>query len=157
MRNYHNIEMVLKELEYKDGEFYRNGKLLKQSKSGKGKYYRIEFKKDKVKYGAFTHNVVFALHYGLDELKKHETIDHIDGDKWNNNIENLQGMSNLDNTNKHLSGIGQSLRKKLTVEDVRIIKILLENGVTGASIARKFGVSTTCIYRIKNGKRYKNI
>lgn len=150
MRNYEHIELLLDELEYKDGEFYRKGKIVKPSKSGKGKYYRVQIRKDGTRYGAFVHNLVFAFQHGVDELKKHETIDHINGDKYDNRICNLQGLSRFENSQKDSGG-------KLSVEDAKMIKTLLNQGFSGSSIARKFGVSDVTIYKIKRGLRFKYV
>ena len=48
--------------------------------------------------GVFTHRIIWMLSNGL--LKRNEIIDHIDGDKSNNKIENLQIVTNLINGRK---------------------------------------------------------
>jgi HNH endonuclease len=151
MRNYESVEYLLKELTYKDGVFYRkDGSVPKPSKTGKGQYYAIAIRKDNKRYRSFVHVLVYALHHGIEELKKHETIDHINGDKYDNRIENLQGLNLLDNSQKDSGG-------KLTVEDAKMIKFLLNEGFTQTAIARVFGVSSNTISKIKTGKRWKTI
>jgi hypothetical protein len=150
MRNYEHIEFLLNELMYKGGEFYRNGKVVKQSKSGKGLYYRVQVRKGESRYGAFVHNLVFAYHHGISELKKHETIDHINGDKYDNRIENLQGLSRFENSQKDSGG-------KLSMGDAKMIKTLLKEDFSVASIAKRFDVSETTIRKIKNGTRFRYI
>lgn len=45
---------------------------------------------------------------------------------------------------------------KLTKEQVEKVRELLKNeDLTGADIARRFGVSTSAIYHIKNNKSWK--
>lgn len=46
---------------------------------------------------------------------------------------------------------------KLTEEQVKEIKILLEKGLTSPKIGRQYGVSKTTILRIKNGTHWKHI
>jgi hypothetical protein len=150
MRNYESIEFLLKELEYIDGKFYRNGRLVKPYKGGKGGYARVEVRKDGKRYRAFVHNLVFAKHHGIEELKKHETVDHINANKDDNEIENLQGLTLLANSKKDSGG-------KLSLLDAKMIKVLIENDIPLATIARRFEVSSTTISKIKNGLRFKYI
>ena len=150
MRNYEHIEFLLNELTYKDGEFYRKDRVIKQYRSSKGKYLTVEVRKDGKKYRAFSHILIFACHYGISELKKHETIDHINGDKYDNRIENLQGLSRFENSQKDSGG-------RLSMDDAKMIKTLLKEDFSVASIARRFDVSSTTIYKIKNGTRFRYI
>ena len=154
MRNYENIKFFLKAIRlgevYYDrasSQFYRNGRLMKQFKNGKGKYLYIEAQKNGTRYRTSVHCLLFALYRGINELMKHETIDHINGDKYDNRIENLQGLSRFENSQKDSNG-------KLSPEDAKMIKFLLEEGFANASIARVFEVSPTTISKIKNGKRF---
>ncbi len=48
------------------------------------------------------------------------------------------------------------LRPKLTIDQVVEIKEMLGKGITGVEIARKFGISSQRVYKIKAGKHYKN-
>jgi uncharacterized protein YerC len=81
---------------------------------------------------------------------KHETIDHINGDKYDNQIDNLQGLTRFENSYKDSGG-------KLTVEDAKSIKKRLGEGENGSAIARDFGVSSTTISKIKRGLRFKSV
>ena len=46
---------------------------------------------------------------------------------------------------------------RLTVDDVREIRRLLADGETGASLARRFGVSDTTVSLIKKRKTWRNV
>ena|SRR5699024_8136269 len=98
------------ELIYYDGGLHRTTKRLNgtkkitlkiperiASKNSRG-YMRLSYEENGIRYHAFEHRVIFALHHGVDELYKHECIDHIDGNKSNNRIENLRGLSIKENT-----------------------------------------------------------
>lgn len=61
-------------------------------------YMRLSFDENKRRFHAYEHRLIYALHYGLEELYRHECIDHIDGNKSNNRIENLRGLSIRENT-----------------------------------------------------------
>jgi len=89
-------------------------------------------------------------------------VNHIDGNKQNNHISNLE-MSTASENLLHAfkTGLKVSVKgenhgqSKLSAEDVTIIKMLLREGETGTSIAKKFGVDQTTISYIKVGKTWK--
>ena len=91
-------------------------------------------------------------------------VNHLDGDKQNNHISNLEMATSSENMLHAVkTGLQVSLKgenngnAKLTNEDVIIIKRLLREGRTNSSIAKKFGVSQKAISLIKLGKRWKQI
>ncbi|MGG1657601.1 MULTISPECIES: helix-turn-helix domain-containing protein [Geobacillus] len=47
--------------------------------------------------------------------------------------------------------------KRLSLDEVKLIKQLLNQGISMAEIARKVGCSTSAIYSIKIGRTHKNI
>jgi hypothetical protein len=155
MRNYSKLEAILKEVDkgllmYSNGFLYYRGKKVNGYRLGKGNYKAFSIMREGTRYRVFIHLIVFAMHYGLEELKRYETIDHINGDKYDNRIENLQGLSRFENSQKDSGG-------KLTVEDARTIKAKLSEGVTQAVLAEEFGVSKGTISKIKRGLRFKYV
>lgn len=89
-------------------------------------------------------------------------VNHIDGDKNNNSINNLEWCTNLVNI-RHSFKIGtHKIRKgenapnsKLTLEQVNIIKKRLKNKESGRSIAKDYNISEGMISLIKNNKYWK--
>lgn len=105
MRNYEAIEYVLSKFEdgtyrHEDGKIFRGDREVKGTKVGKGKYLSFNVTLNGSKVNPRFHNIIYALEHGIEELKKHETIDHVDGDKYNNRIENLEGCTSLDNSRR---------------------------------------------------------
>lgn len=150
--NFESIEWALERLRdgrhrYEDGEIIssRTGNPL-GFKSGKGGYLGYNVMKKSV----FIHRVVFAYFHGIEELKKHEVIDHIDGNKYNNRIENLRGLSNA----KNVYLAKQRVRKgnKLSFCQVKEIKKRLARGDMQKDIAADFNVTPPSISDIKLGK-----
>lgn len=90
-------------------------------------------------------------------------INHKDGNKLNNNVENLEWCTCSEN-GKHAYRIGLShtykgedhVNAKLTNEQAKQIKQLYKKGVRQCKLADYFNVSQTTIRRIINGKRYNN-
>jgi len=85
-------------------------------------------------------------------------VNHIDGNKQNNALSNLE-MATASENATHAFKMGLSPkgenhgRAKLSNEDVTTIKRLLLKGETNISIAKKFGVGDTAISKIKLGQR----
>lgn len=105
--NYRGIEIALEKIEhglhvFKNGELVsvQTGKRI-GSKTGKGGYLCYRVYSGGEKHRVLVHRVVYAYHHGIEELKKHETIDHINGIKFDNRIENLEGVSAAENNARY--------------------------------------------------------
>ena len=94
-----------------------------------------------------------------------ETVNHIDGIKTNNTVNNLEWKSVADN-HTHAFKIGlhtigenrKAGRKvKLNNSSVKEIKALIKEGYSNTEIGRLYGVSCGCIYSIRVGKSWKHI
>lgn len=79
------------------------------------------------------------------------TIDHIDGNPLNNNVENLQVMTLGDNSSKH-----NSKRRKLW-DKQKEIQELYKSGVSQIKIAKMYGCSDVHIWRLVNNKINRKI
>ena len=97
----------------------------------------------------------------MPQPKQNMTINHIDGDKWNNNVDNLEWVSYSQN-NQHaydtgLRGRGEDFyNSKLTNEQVR--QILKEGKYdTYENIANKDGVTRGTIRGVLLRETWKHI
>lgn len=62
-----------------------------------------------------------------------------------------------DRNNKNRQAIGEKIKKKLTIEKVRLIKQSLKNGVSEKELSLSFGVSQGNINYIKNNKIWSHV
>jgi hypothetical protein len=85
----------LKDLfEYRDGDLFRNGKRVgTMTPAG---YFHLCFKKKTL----YNHRIIWKIHNG--KIRKGKHIDHIDGNRSNNRIENLQCVSPLKNCHRRI-------------------------------------------------------
>ena len=90
-------------------------------------------------------------------------VNHIDGNKLNNNLNNLEWCTNQENT-EH--AIRNNLRNnngeknpssKLKKEDIYEIVNLIRNGYSCAKIAKQYNVSATTIERIKRRETWTSL
>jgi len=125
-------------------------------------YYHFRFKK-KLYY---VHRCVALAHLGVPEDDQ-ITVNHVDGNKMNNNVENLEWATYSDN-NKHAYKTGlkkpvvirgvESAASKLNDEQIRLIKdnAKLPKGdrVTQIELAERFGVTQAAISCVVTGKNW---
>lgn len=97
----HTIEMKDKEKKIKGfpnytvtstGKVFRNGNEVKPYDNGQG-YKQVKLYKDGVRHTKNIHRLVMGEPEGKD-------VDHIDNNKGDNNISNLQDLSHKDNVRK---------------------------------------------------------
>lgn len=107
------------------------------------------------------HRLVLENFNPIENMNEFQ-VNHIDGNKRNNNLSNLEWATCSENLiHAHKIGLkNQSVEhnnaSKLTEEQVKeIINMLLEHKYTYGQIAEKFGVSDEAIGGIKRKERWK--
>ena len=157
---------------YPDYKFHRNGfvisfkyrkpRILKTRVSLKGKGYDyVNLMKD----GKYHTEFIHMLNYKLFHKTYNNTlvIDHVDGNKRNNRLENLELVSPGENQTRAIKlGLKEIVRgekhgnHKLTQNQVDEIRaIYLKGDITQKQLGEIYGVSRSCIKNIVNYHRWK--
>lgn len=80
-------------------------------------------------------------------------VNHKDGDKSNNTVENLEWVTQGENV-RHSRRIGLSAQRVLSENEVRAIR---ESSNTQEELATEYGIDQGAISKIKNRHTYKDI
>lgn len=138
-----------------------NGQILKQSRTSAG-YYMVTLNRNKRKI-FLVHRLV--AHAFLPNKDNKQTINHINGIKTDNRVENLEWATYSENRNHayqigliNNAGGGSNL-SKLNEKQVRVIKWwkVINPKIPQLCVARFFGVSKGAIDGIWNKNNWKHI
>jgi hypothetical protein len=131
--------------------------VLQQSPNG---YWFVRFHYEGKKLSAWAHRVVYSYFKG--EIPDGLVINHIDGNRKNNNLSNLEAVTQKENimhgmfvTRKVLYG-ERHPRTHLTVKDVTRIYFSFHRGWKSANeLSREFNISESQVRKIAHAKRWR--
>jgi hypothetical protein len=148
--------------------YWRKGKICKQSKSNLG-YMTVGFTVNNVKVNKYVHRLVAETF--ITNWCNHPQVNHVDCDKTNNRMYNLEWCTNSQNQihatknglNKlHLHRVAYSGeengRSLLTKEQVLEIKQkYIPYKYSAKKLSKEYNVSESCITHILNNTSWKEI
>jgi hypothetical protein len=129
------------------------GNLMKWIDNGKG-YKSVKLYNKKGGRLCLVHRLVMTT---FTEIQENKDVNHIDGNKSNNSVENLEWVTKKENMrHAHLNGL---MNNKLSIDDVRDIKkeVAIANRQTYREIGERYGVKGSIISKIANGNLYHYI
>ena len=119
----------------------------------KNGYKRMAVIHNKKSYYFWVHRIVWAYHHG--KIPEGKVINHIDGKKSNNRIDNLQAVTKSENI---IHSIKTNLRvHKLTANQVREIKYLIKIGYSNDFICDRYHIGKRHLHGIKSGKSWSYV
>lgn len=123
-------------------------------------YLRVVLKHADFKLNLLVHRLVAIAFIPNPENKPQ--VNHIDGNKKNNTLQNLEWCTAKENT-LHATQIGKRTnvgennnKAKLSVQDILNIRNEFSVG-KGKELSLKYGVSVTHIYRVAKNKGWKHV
>lgn len=153
----------------------KTGRQLGSKPNNKG-YHAIGWKENKKVHHMLIHRLVFLI-YGTGFSVDKPLINHKDGNKSNNHIDNLEAVSNQENIqHAHETGLipewsdekKEAIGKKnrgtnsvcsfLTEDDiVKIIQLSKTTALSHKKISEQFNVERSVVTKILNKKKYKDV
>lgn len=142
----------------KAGKF-RKMKFLSIKKRGKG-YSCVGLMKDGKQKSVSIHRLV-AENFISNQYDKPQ-VNHIDGNKENNNVDNLEWVTNKENIiHSYKSGLREGTchvgeRNNMAKLTEKRVKEILASEKSASYLAKIYGVSISCIYKIRQGARWRS-
>lgn len=139
---------------------YKNGVILNRKPQIVQGYAKIKFKQKMIGL----HQIISFLKYGKENIGL--VVNHIDGNKLNNNPNNLEIVTQKDNAiHAYKLGLRVPYKPKgtehtnsiLTDDDVRKIRLLLASDMLIKDIAKIYNIHYSVISKIKSGERWKHV
>lgn len=120
--------------------------------NGKG-YKMVKLYSEEKPKGRFclVHRLVMST---FNPISEQMDVNHIDGNKSNNLLQNLEWVTKSNNTrHAHLTGL---FKNKLTIEQVQEIKAI-KNTEVARVVGERYGVRGSIIWKIWNGYLYNYV
>lgn len=141
----------------------RKGKILSQSVI-KGGYLRVPLAKNKIHEMCLVHRIVAKAF--IPNPQNFKEVNHIDGNKQNNCVNNLEWCSRSENV-KHAFDIGLARKRKgelshrakftkSEIEYIRAVYIPRNKQYGARALSRRFNVARTTIERILRNQTYQD-
>ena len=139
---------------------YKRNKIRKLSTNKSG-YQFVIIKLNNITKSLSIHRLVAISFITNSENKKE--VNHIDGNKKNNNVNNLEWSTRYENQkhawkNNLYTHKGENCHTaKLTELDIIKIRLLYKNGISSYRIAKNYNMSAPTIRSIINNKTWKHV
>jgi NTP pyrophosphatase (non-canonical NTP hydrolase) len=146
----------------KTGTRRTNGRILKTNSISNAGYYSAKMSIEGKKVYWDLHRLVLQSFRPCSDNRNE--VNHKNGNKLDNRIENLEWITRGDNV-RHVYASGNKVTKKgsqvsiskLTESDIPVIRKLIANGATYKSVGDMYGVSYVAIIQIIKNKTWKHV
>lgn len=156
--SYGRVKTLRSSPKLKSGDFLSNS-IECAIRNGKG-YKTVTLYKNKVGKQLMVHRLVAKAF--IPNPNNKPQVNHKDADKHNNNVDNLEWVTNLENKEHSvlngLSGKGEkNSMAKLTSKDVKYMRYLYSIGIKPAILAKKYNICKQHLHSIVKFKSWVNI
>lgn len=141
-----------------DGIVYSKytGKLKPIKPFGTNGYNRVLLTIDKKRKHYLVHRIVAEVF--LPKIYGKDIVNHKDGNKQNNSIENLEWCTSSENLlHSYKKNLRDLPNRKLTAEQVKDCRYMKSIGFPLTKMMKKYNISNSTASEIVNYKRYKQI
>lgn len=136
----------------KEIEYWQVGKVLRGGKAGAG-YTFVVLKREGSRKRKYIHRLVAETFIPNPENKPE--VNHKDGDKDNNRIDNLEWCTSSENHRHASKELGAyKWSRALSEDQVREIR---KSKKSSRELQDKYGISDSSIRRIRRGERYADV
>jgi Mn-dependent DtxR family transcriptional regulator len=152
--NYGEVKSLTRKRSCGKGFYYQEERILKQTFTTTG-YKKVELSKDGKRKSLKVHRLV-AIAFIPNPFNKEE-VNHIDGDKINNNVNNLEWVTSSENS---IHAIKTGLKKiKYNYSKELLYDMYVTKNMTMADIARELGIDAPSVKRclVNNGFKIKSL
>lgn len=146
-----------------EGLFYSdNSGLMKTRNKGNTDYQIINFMREDDKKKTYrAHRLVLMAFNPVEKMEQLE-VNHIDGNKKNNSLSNLEWVTSSENQQhayrtglqKSQKGKTKNIQKRLTPQEVDEIRAMRQEGISYKKIATKIGTSVSNVAKIVKHKTW---
>ena len=155
MQRYGNTKYLISKEGFVKNE--KTGRILKTQNNGNG-YQKITLTIKGIQVQKYIHRLV--AEYFIPKVKGKKQVNHKNGIKTDNRVENLEWVNNSENQiHAHLNNLKPNGNKlwngKFSEKDIKLIFELDKKGVKRFLIAKRMNCSKSTISDILNGKRYE--
>lgn len=164
-----NVDGLENYLITEDGRIFseKRGIFIRPSLSTKG-YKQVSLRNKGKSKNYYVHRLLMETHRPITN-EKEMCVNHIDGNKTNNNLDNLEWVtkqqnlihaltSGLRDMSKHVTSGEKNGNSRLSESDVLFIyKSQKEKTMSTKELAEKFHVSKTTVLNIKNKKKWASL
>lgn len=148
--NLGNLKSKDRIIKHYKGGFRKYKAKLKKSRLNHNGYLRCNLKIGGVRYDFTIHRLVAEAF--LDNKESRPFINHINGNKADNKVENLEWVTSSENTIHAVKN--RLIKTKLT--DKQAIEVHNSN-LSNRKLASIYGINHTIVWRIKNKIAYKHL